>query len=399
MASQGMPRVAIAGGSLAGLTAALLLRDAGCEVDVYERSAGPLHSFGAGVIMHASTSRYFVERTDIPLEDLSIPARTLQYLRRDGSREHSRPIDYRLTSWNSIYRGLLTTFGRERYHQGHALVGFDQDADGVDVRFASGHTARCDLLVCADGVQSTGRKRLFPDAATHYSGYVGWRGILSEEDVAPETWEALDGVFTYQVLEDSHAVAYAMPTIAEDSVHVVGRRVNYTWYVNVPAGPEYDELMTDREGIARPLSVHPLGVQTRFIDEMRAAAREQLAPPLADIVTSKAHDPFLTAIVDCEVPALHSGRVCLIGDAGFTARPHAAAGAAKGAETAWALARAMVDSEGDVPAALAAMEPPMMELGRALLERTRDMGARLQFGGPWEPSDPSLRFGLYGPDR
>jgi 2,6-dihydroxypyridine 3-monooxygenase len=41
----------------------------------------------------------------------------------------------------------------------------------------------------------------------------------------------------------------------------------------------------------------------------------------------------------------------------------------------------------------------MLDLGRALLERTRDLGRRLQFGGPWTPEDPNLRFGLYGPGK
>ena len=33
----GMPRVVVMGGSVGGLTAALVLRDAGCDVRVYER--------------------------------------------------------------------------------------------------------------------------------------------------------------------------------------------------------------------------------------------------------------------------------------------------------------------------------------------------------------------------
>jgi 2,6-dihydroxypyridine 3-monooxygenase len=36
------PRVVVAGGSLGGLSAALWLRDAGCSVDVHERSRAPL---------------------------------------------------------------------------------------------------------------------------------------------------------------------------------------------------------------------------------------------------------------------------------------------------------------------------------------------------------------------
>jgi 2,6-dihydroxypyridine 3-monooxygenase len=52
------PRVVVVGGSLGGLTAALVLRDAGATVDVYERSPAPLHDLDAGIVLHPATARY-----------------------------------------------------------------------------------------------------------------------------------------------------------------------------------------------------------------------------------------------------------------------------------------------------------------------------------------------------
>jgi 2,6-dihydroxypyridine 3-monooxygenase len=52
------PRVVVVGGSRGGLTAALVLRDAGATVDVYERSPAPLHDLGAGIVLHPATVRY-----------------------------------------------------------------------------------------------------------------------------------------------------------------------------------------------------------------------------------------------------------------------------------------------------------------------------------------------------
>jgi len=49
------------GGSLAGLTAALTLRDAGCDVEVYERSNSPLAGQGAGIVLNPTTVRYFTK--------------------------------------------------------------------------------------------------------------------------------------------------------------------------------------------------------------------------------------------------------------------------------------------------------------------------------------------------
>ena len=123
-----------------------------------------------------------------------------------------------------------------------------------------------------------------------------------------------------------------------------------------------------------------------------------LSAPLAEMVV-RTPQPFVQTIVDVEVPRMVFGRVCLIGDAAFTARPHAAAGTAKAAENGWTLAASLMDTEGDVDAALRAWEPGQLELGRNLVARARDVGERSQFRGSWVPGDPDLRFGLYGPGR
>ncbi|HJY74740.1 MAG TPA: NAD(P)-binding protein, partial [Streptosporangiaceae bacterium] len=57
-----MPAVSVVGGSIGGLTAALVLRDAGCDVRVFERSPAALTARGAGLAVLDSTLRYLVER-------------------------------------------------------------------------------------------------------------------------------------------------------------------------------------------------------------------------------------------------------------------------------------------------------------------------------------------------
>jgi 2,6-dihydroxypyridine 3-monooxygenase len=91
------------------------------------------------------------------------------------------------------------------------------------------------------------------------------------------------------------------------------------------------------------------------------------------------------------------GPICLIGDAAFAIRPHAAAGTAKAAEDAWRLSAAVERARGDVTEALARWEPAQLALGRQVLERARDIGNRSQFLGTYEPGDPYLAFGLYEP--
>jgi 2,6-dihydroxypyridine 3-monooxygenase len=389
--------VAIAGGSLGGLTAALVLRDAGCRVTVYERSQIPLSGLGAGIVVQEATVRYLVERLGMALDDISVPSRVLQYLGPGGEVAFQRPSPYRFTAWNTVYRTLLGALGEAAYGHGHALVGFDQDGDGVDLRFANGADVRVDMLVCADGVASTARRRLLPRVEPVYSGYVGWRGTVSESLLTPQTFAALRDAISYGLVEHSHVVAYQIPSV-EGGLGEGERLVNFVWYRNVAEGAALDELMTDRDGFSRPLSLHPGAVQERHVAAIRRTAREALPAPLAEMVI-RTPQPFVQAIVDVESPRMAFGRVALMGDAAFTARPHAAAGTAKAAENGWKLAEHLVAADGDVTAAIAAWEPSQLELGRNLVARARDVGERSQFRGTWVPGDPDLRFGLYGPGR
>ena len=150
-------RVAIVGGSLGGLTAALLLRDLGHDVDVFERATGELTGFGAGLVAHETTVRYFIERTSISPDRITVPVHAYRLLDGAGALLWEEPVHYRFVSWGTLYRALLGVFGRERYHQGAALVGFEQDASGVDLRFAAGPPLRYDLLVLAANPSSTRR--------------------------------------------------------------------------------------------------------------------------------------------------------------------------------------------------------------------------------------------------
>jgi len=102
----------------------------------------------------------------------------------------------------------------------------------------------------------------------------------------------------------------------------------------VAAGAPLDELMTGRDGVLRPVSLPPGAATERALSALRQAAVRRLAPPLAEVVTHMA-EPFIQVIYDIEVSRMPFGRICLIGDAAFAVRPHAAAGTAKAAAGGW----------------------------------------------------------------
>jgi 2-polyprenyl-6-methoxyphenol hydroxylase-like FAD-dependent oxidoreductase len=88
-------------------------------------------------------------------------------------------------------------------------------------------------------------------------------------------------------------------------------------------------------------------------------------------------EPILQPIYDLETPRMVFDRVAILGDAAFVARPHVAAGVAKAADDAAALATALDDS-GDVAAALRRFEAERLPVGKRIIARARHLGAYLQ---------------------
>ncbi len=389
--------MAVAGGSIGGLTAALVLRDLGCDVQVYERSASTLQARGAGIALHPMTVRYFTEHDALDTEEVTIELPWLRFLGRDGAVEYEEMMNYRFSSWNTIYRALLGNFDPARYHLGMELIRFEQDARGVTLWFAQGVTARADLLVCADGINSTARAVLQPRAGPSYAGYVAWRCMVREDTLESATFSRLRDAITYELLPAGHVLVYPIPSLQGDLCP--GRRLaNLVWYHNYDEGEALDDLMTDRTGRLRSVSVPPGAVRQEYVDWTRAFAAQHMAPQIADVVV-KAAEPFVQAIYDIEVDRMAFGRVCLLGDGAFAVRPHAAAGTAKACADAWALRDALAGMAGDVVGALRRWEASQLVLGRQLLHRAREMGRRSQFDHSWVPGDPSLRLGLYGPGK
>jgi 2-polyprenyl-6-methoxyphenol hydroxylase-like FAD-dependent oxidoreductase len=94
------------------------------------------------------------------------------------------------------------------------------------------------------------------------------------------------------------------------------------------------------------------------------------------LVTS-AKQPILQAIYDLESPRLAVGRVVLLGDAAFVARPHVAAGVTKAAFDARALADELADAGDDIEAALLRYDQSRSQIGRGVVARARYLGSSI----------------------
>lgn len=389
-------QVAVVGGSLGGLTAGLLLRDMGIDVDIHERSPVELAQRGAGIGFLPESQRYLVERAGVPLDSISVATSHIRYLDRQAQVIYDGAHSYRFSSWTTIYRQLLARVPPEIYHLNHEMTHWEEDSGGVTVHFANGTTRRADLLVCADGVGSTARARLLPQVRPEYAGYVCWRGMVPEAALDEKTVSVFDGAITYYVYANSHALIYPMPGL-DGSVRKGERLINLVWYRNYLEGSDLDDLMTDNQGQRREISLPPGAVSERHDAEMRATAVARLPEPMAKVVLG-VKQLFLQIIYDIDIPKMAFGRICLVGDAAIVARPHAAAGTSKAAADGWALAQELSEND-DVIAALKQWESGQLALGKQLLNRTRSIGRRSQVDGNWVPGDPELIFGLRGPGK
>lgn len=390
----GWPRVLIAGGSIGGLTSAVLLRDLGCEVDVFERSQAALEDRGAGIVVLPITERYFTERGGKD-ERVSLELTYWSYMDHDGRVLSADPDHFRFSGWSTIYRALLAAFGRDHYHLGKEMIDFDNRPDGITIHLLDGSHADGDLLVCADGLLSTARSILMPEVTPRYAGYVAWRGTTEEAALSVRARADLADSMIYQVLDPGHILLYAIPDQEGRSISP-NRVINFVWYRNYPTGGPFEDLMRDRDGMQRTGTMPPGKMREEHLTEMRSTANRTLAPTLLEVVT-RCEEPLIQAVFDLESPRMAFGRVCLIGDAAIGLRPHVAAGQAKACADAWALRDALAASNGDVAAALATWEPGQLALGHHALARTRKMGEASQFDGTMVPGDPAWKFGLWEP--
>jgi 2,6-dihydroxypyridine 3-monooxygenase len=156
------------------------------EVDVFERSGVVLQGRGGGIVLHPATIRYLVERGGSATAELGRlgDLAALPRHRPAGSRIRNGR-HFRFTSYDVLYRRLLASYGRDRYHLAEECLGLE-DPGGQPVSGVSPRDAwPADLVVFADGINSVGRRLLAPEAEPHYAGYVAWRGTVDELHVEP----------------------------------------------------------------------------------------------------------------------------------------------------------------------------------------------------------------------
>ncbi len=364
--------VTIGGGSVAGLCAAITLRNLGATVRVHERVPGPMIARGAGIVVQSELTRLFAENGVIPLPFTSCRGR--RYLDPDGGDGALQEMPQEFTSWEAIHAALRAAVPDECYRAGSEVTAVAQVGSRVAATLGDGTVVESDLFVAADGSGSATRRRMLPAVAARYAGYVAWRGTLNECDVPHDLLSFFDDHFTFsEARSGGHMLAYFIPG-KDGTVTAGSRRLNWVWYVHV--GPaDLGSVLTDKNGARHRSSLGRGMAPEIIVAALKARASREIHPKMAALV-SETQDPFLQTILDVRVPRTLFGRILLTGDAAFVVRPHTAGGTAKAAYEASILACALKSSRANVDVALASTERLQLEYGNTLYQYGLALGDR-----------------------
>jgi 2-polyprenyl-6-methoxyphenol hydroxylase-like FAD-dependent oxidoreductase len=365
----------VVGGSLGGLFAANLLVRAGWDVHVYERVAEELEGRGAGIVTHPELMDALVHAGVTVDDSIGVKVAQRVTLGRDGAQTGARDLPQTLTAWSRLFSVLRSAFPSGRYHNGKSLVSFEQDERSVTAHFADGEVVTADLLVAADGLRSIIRGALVPASKPQYAGYIAWRGLVEESALSERARKEMFPYFAFGLPPQEQMIAY--PVAGKNNAVELGkRRYNFVWYRPADESTTLRDMVTDATGKHWPDGIPPPLIRPELLAHTRQAARGVLAPQFAEMV-EKTESLFIQPIFDLESRQLAFGRVVLLGDAAFVARPHCGMGVTKAAGDAVELVKALADG-ADIVAALKAYEKLRVQFGEFIVEHARALGAYMQ---------------------
>ncbi|WP_244640228.1 FAD binding domain-containing protein [Aureimonas glaciei] len=365
-------RIAIAGGSMAGLFAAALLSRTGHGVQVFERSRSGLEGRGAGLVPQQEVFDLLQTLGLHEAARVGVVARERIVLGRSGEVLQRDPRPQMQISWDRLYLAVRQVIASQDHHVGRAVVAAGQDARSAWLELDDGARIEADLIVGADGIGSAVRASVVPDdRGPIYAGYVAWRAIVPERLLPLPAAEALSDRFAFYHMPGGQALGYTVPG-AKGELEPGLRRYNAVWYRR---DDDLQSTLADKDGRTHPFSLPPGSLKPQAERALLEAAVRDLPPAFASVFEAGGA-PFVQAIFDMETPRMIDGRIVLLGDAAFVARPHTAMGVAKAAGDALALANAVNDgwtAEGGRQ-----FEDHRLQLGRSVVQLGRRLGASLE---------------------
>ncbi|MFM0397324.1 FAD binding domain-containing protein [Paraburkholderia phytofirmans] len=368
-------RAIIVGGSLGGLFAANLLVRNGWDVDVFERVPDELAGRGAGIVTHPELFDALAAAGIEYDDSIGVKVQSRVTFAQNGDVLSERNLPQTLTAWGKMYHVLRAALPDVHYHAGGTVTSVQDGPDQATVTLADGTVLHADLVIAADGFRSSIRAQFLPDVKLQYAGYVAWRGLVDEAALSRETRAALFDKFAFCLPPREQILGY--PVAGQGNSTTPGeRRYNFVWYRATSEDVQLPNLLTDESGKRWEGGIPPTLIRREVLADMEDAALTLLAPQFGEVV-AKATQPLFQPIFDLEVRQMAFGRIALLGDAAFVARPHCGMGVTKAASDAMALVKALAAHTG-VQDALADYSHERTQVGAAIVQHARHLGAYMQ---------------------
>jgi 2-polyprenyl-6-methoxyphenol hydroxylase-like FAD-dependent oxidoreductase len=362
-------KVVIAGAGIGGLTAAMCLKRAGFDVDVYEAVA-ELKPLGVGINIQAGAVRVLSSLGLEPaLAASGIETRELRYANRHGQTIWADPRGRHAgLPWPqfSIHRGELqmillaaarTMLGKDRIKFGHRIAGFEQIDAKVHARFVDRdgnevERVEADILIGADGIHSAVRAQLYPDEGPpKWQGILMWRGVTVGKPY-------LGG--NTMVQAGHHTQKFVCYPISR--THAERGEALINWICDLYMG---EGAMLPREDWNRP------GKLADFLPRFEGWKFDWLDVPA---VIKSAHAIYEFPMVDRDpLPRWSHGRVTLLGDAAHPMYPIGSNGASQAILDGEAIAQELATGN-DPELALQRYEKRRLPPTAAIVESNRRKG-------------------------
>lgn len=363
MSGGDVTRLIVMGGGIAGAGAALALHKAGFDVTVFEAHPDSAEDIGAFLTLASNGMRALAEMdASDAVTAIGFPLTSMRVLDDTGAELAQVPLGeagtprlrYRCLRRGDLNAALQAEVNRRGIDIRHArrLVSAEDGPDTVTAHFGDGSTATGDLLIGADGLNSTVRRLISPPTRPTYAGqhvFYGYTGAVPEAG-RPETITMVRG--------SSVAFGYAVSPEGETY-----------WFARVSDAPLAADTLAE-------------GTPARRRDLLLPLLRKD-ATPAADLVAATPDHLMVTHATELPTGTpWRSGRTLIIGDAAHAASPATGQGASMALEDAVVLAKCLRDAP-DAESALALYE----RLRRPRVEQNITVSGNIS-RGTHTPSSP-----------
>ena len=376
-----VPRIAMVGGGIGGLAAALALERRGFETIVCEQSPA-LSEIGAGVNL---TPNALMALRALGVEDAVVAAgcesdflvirswkrgRVISRMRRGSFRQQFGAPNltvHRADLLDALHGALRST----ELRLAARCTGVEQSPRGALAHLADGSDIEADVIVGADGIHSVVRRSLFGADAPRFTGCICWRGMAAR-DAVPQDISVAEG--TMWMGPHGHVVHYPVRR---------GELINIVAHVDSDA---WTEESWTRECDASEVMTAYTGWHRDLLRLYPSSERW-----------------YKWALYDRDPPTRWSqGRVTLLGDSAHAMLPYLGQGAAMAIEDACVLAAAIARHADDPETALLAYEQLRMPRARAAVLGSRERARENHLASPWARLKRDVKFALrerFGRDK